>query len=133
MSILKIINKKDLEKCWCCENDIITKSGTNMFFYDCLSCYDYSANISNVNSELIIYLHNILNFNNEFETTINKITLFENKINIIIEHESGDGIYDYKNYSIIKDTISIKEFKKLNIREFILKIIDNYKNNLLFL
>lgn len=131
MGLLKIIKETDLDHCWCCDNTSFIKSGDTMLFYDCLSCYDFSANISNNNNELIIYLHNIINFDGEFNTTINKISLFQNKIHIIIEHESSDGLA-YENHPIIKDTLSIRQFKKLNLKDYILKILDNYKRNMLF-
>jgi len=131
--LFKLLKFKDKSNCWLCNSFTeIDSDQPDYFFCLCRGCFNF--NIEEYLKEISIQFYDVIDFGDKCETTTIKITLSDNIVYININHESGsDRTMTYYDYNIYYDKIPIKQFKKLNLKDYILKIIDNYKKNLLFI
>lgn len=134
--MIKLIKNKDIQNCWICNN--ITKISLVEDYkyvdcFECLKCFDFYIDLNS--HEFIIHLYNVIDFNDKFEVTSIRFSLEEDSyITLYIDHESGDDkTRRYTNYFIFNDKLTIDYFNSLNLKDYIFKILDNYKKNMLFI
>lgn len=127
-------NINDINNCFIC-NEKLTKS----LFYNesnCESCHDFNIYFKDIG--FILYFKGLISFGFDSEITAANFSLYDNNINYVdikLEHTYEKNIYkhEFVSNTLYENRITLEEFQELNLKEFVFKIINNYKKNMLFL
>jgi hypothetical protein len=120
-------NIENISHCWICNHKLVYDNFNRYYRSNCDGCDSFYLSIQD--TELKLHIYDV----NKFDSKNNLIDIiFELEYNNVIISFIYENIEIKSNY-IYKNTITFEDFKKLDLKEFVFKIIKSYIDNLLFI